>query len=190
MNRQRFNISVDATVLPVSVADVKLYSRIPNDAEDDLVNTWVKAATKMAQDYQSRSYLEQTYILTYDSWPESCLDLPMPPLISVESIKYYDVDNIEATFASSNYYVDLNSEIGRVSLNNGVSWPNVILRPLNGFEVTFKAGYGVAASDVPDTVKNAIYIYCTHMYENREGEPGDVPKEFFDLLRPDKMVVL
>lgn len=183
-----FRLNTAAGVEPVTTAEVKLYARVAHSVEDSIIASWIKAARKEAEDYQHRSYIQQTYIMTYDSFPESCFDFPRPPLISVESIKYYDTDDVETVFASSNYFIDLNSEIGRLSLNYGIAWPTVTLRPINAVIIDFTAGYGVDADAVPDSVKNAIYLYCTYMYENREAE-NKFPREFYDLLRPDKMEV-
>ena len=184
-----YRLETAASVEPVTAAEVKLYARVAHSVEDALINSWIKAARKLAEDYQHRSYVEQVYRMTYDSFPNTCIDFPRPPLISVDSVKYYDTDDTETVFGSSNYFVDLNSEVGRLSLNYGVAWPTVTLRPINAVIIDFTTGYGVDASTVPDSVKNAIYIYCTHMYENRESESGTVPKEFYDLLRPDRMAV-
>ncbi len=184
-----FRLETAASVEPVTAANVKLYARVAHSVEDTLITSWIKAARKLAEDYQHRSYVEQVYRMTYDNFPGTCIEFPRPPLISVDSVKYYDVDDAEAAFASSNYFVDLNSEIGRLALNDGVAWPTVSLRPINALIIDFTAGYGTDADAVPDSVKNAIYIYCTHMYENRESENGTIPKEFYDLLRPDRMVI-
>jgi len=174
---------------PVTAADVKLYARVAHTVEDTLVASWIKAAVKLAEDYQHRAYIEQTWRLAYDSYPGRCIFVPRPNLISVESIKYYDTDDAETTFDSGSYFVDTNSEVGRIVLNDGAVWPSVSLRPVNSVIIEFKAGYGADADAVPDSVKNAIYIYCTHMYENREAENGTIPIEFYDLLRPDRMAV-
>jgi len=183
-----FRLKTPAATEPVTVDEVKLYARVAHSVEDTIIAEWIKAARKMAEEYQFRSYIEQVYTLTYDDYPPRCFDIPMPPLISVDSIKYYDTDNTEYAFDSSNYFVDLTSEVGRVSLNYNTYWPTTILRPVNGVVIEFTAGYGDEAADVPESVKNAIYIYCTHMYENRESESGTIPKEFFDLLKPDRMM--
>lgn len=183
-----FRLKTAAAIEPVTAANVKLYSRVHHAVEDDLIDSWIAAARKLAEDYQHRSYIEQVYQMVYDDYPESCIDFPMAPLISVDSVKYYDVDDTEYTFDSSNYFVDLISEIGRLSLNDGIYWPTTTLRPINGVIIEFTAGYGDEITDVPESVKNAIYLYCTHMYENRESESGSIPKEFYDILRPDRMV--
>jgi len=189
MSVRFYRIETAASVEPVTADEVKLYARVAHSVEDSIIEQWIKAARKLAEDYQHRSYVEQVYRMTYDSFPATPILFPRPPLVSVESVKYYDVDDAETEFSDSNYFVDTNSEVGRLALNDGVSWPTVSLRPINGVIIDFKTGYGDSADAVPDSVKNAIYIYCTHMYENREGESGTIPREFYDLLRPDRMAI-
>jgi len=184
-----YRLNTAASAEPVTAAEVKLNARVAHSVEDTLIASWIKAARKLAEDYQHRSYVQQVYRMAYDSFPDTCIDFPRPPLISVGSVKYYDTDDAETVFSSSNYFVDTNSEVGRLSLNYGITWPTVVLRPINAVIIEFTAGYGADASAVPDSVKNAIYLYCTHMYENRDAESGSVPKEFYDLLRPDRMAV-
>jgi uncharacterized phiE125 gp8 family phage protein len=189
MSVRFYRVETAASVEPVTPAEVKLYARVAHSVEDSLITKWIKAARKLAEDYQHRSYTEQIYRMTYDNFPATPILFPRPPLISVESVKYYDEDDTEAAFSASNYFVDTNSEVGRLVLNAGISWPTVSLRPINGVIIDFKTGYGSDADAVPDSVKNAIYIYCTHMYENRESESGTIPREFYDLLRPDRIAI-
>ncbi len=184
-----YRLNTPAGAEPVTPADVKLYARVAHTVEDALITSWIKAARKLAEDYQHRSFIDQTYRMVYDAFPDTCIDFPRPPLKGVTSVKYYDTEDTEYTFDASNYTVDLISEVGRLSLNYGISWPTITLRPINAVIIDFSAGYGADGSAVPDSVKNAIYIYCTHMYENRESESGTIPTEFYDLLRPDRMAV-
>lgn len=184
-----YRLNDAAATEPVTVAEVKLNARVAHSVEDTLIAQWIKAARKLAEDYQHRSYVTQTYRMTYDNAPPFCFDFPRPPLISVQSVKFFDTDDVETTYPASQYFIDLNSEVGRLALNHGEVWPTTTLRPINAVIIDFTTGYGPTAAAVPDSVKNAIYLYCTYMYENREGEDGTVPKAFFDLLRPDRMAV-
>jgi len=184
-----YRLKTAAGVEPVTTAEVKLHARVAHSVEDTLIAQWIKAARKLAEDYQHRSYVEQVYQMVYDGYPPRCFDFPRPPLVSVDSFKYYDTDDNENDFDSSNYFVDTVSEIGRLSLNDSVYWPTTILRPLNSVIIEFTTGYGDEAADVPDSVKNAIYLYCTFMYENREAETGTIPQAFYDILKPDRMAV-
>lgn len=188
MARGRQKVIIKPASEPVTVDEVKLYTRIPHTVEDSLISIWIEAARKAAEDYQHRTYVTQTWTLFFDRFPGSCFLIPRPPLISIESIKYYDTDNVETEFDSSNYFVDTTSEVGRVSLNFGGQWPAITLRPINGVMVTFVCGYG-AALDVPDDVKEAIMLYCAWRYENRTAEAGELPRNFYDILNPDKLAV-
>lgn len=184
-----FRLKTKAASEPVTTDFVKLHTRVAHSVEDSLIDSWIVAGRKHAEDYQHRAFVQQSWVMTFDEFPPSIIEIPRPPLVSIDSIKYYDDGGNETVVDSSNYFVDLTSEIGRVAFYDSFSWPSITLRPLNGVEVTFTAGYSVDGTSVPDIVKNAICIYCTHMYENRESESGTIPKEFYDLLRPDRMAV-
>ena len=57
---------------------------------------------------------------------------------------------------------------GRVKLKEGCTWPDH--RGFDSFIVTFIAGYGAAATDVPDELKQGMLQLVGHYYEGRQGE--------------------
>ena len=157
-------------VEPISLTEGKLHLRIDSTAEDVLICSLIKAARQYCENYQQRAYITQTLELWLDRFPDiDIIDVPLPPLQSITSIKYYDTANIAHTFASSEYFVDSKSQPGRVSLAYGKFWPTDTLRPTNGVCITFVAGYGSAASAVPATACYAILLLVAHYYENREA---------------------
>lgn len=187
MIERNFKIITAPTSEPVTASDVKLYTRVLGSAEDTLINTWIKEAREIAEGYQHRAYITQTIELTYDCFPDDdIITLPRCPLVSVNSIKYYDSDNNETTYSSDNYQVDTASTPGRIALNYGVLWPSVTLRSMNGVVINYTAGFG-DASAVPSAVKDAIYLYCAYKYENRIAEDGTIPQAFWDILTPDRI---
>jgi uncharacterized phiE125 gp8 family phage protein len=124
--------------------------------------------------------LTQTWRYVADAWPASdTLELRPWPLQSVTSIKYTDENNVQATFASSNYVVDTYSEPGRVRLKSSATWPSTTLAALNGLAVEFVAGYGDTPVDLPQRLRQAVLLLVAHWYENREPVlmTGAVPKE-------------
>lgn len=179
----------EASSEPVTVSDVKLHSGVVGTVDDTLIASWIKSGRKLAEDFQHRAYISQVWEVVEDGFPDLPLTLPRPALISIDSIKYYDTANTEATFDAVNYFVDTSSEIGRLMLGYQKQWPTVILRPINGVLIRFTAGYGADAGAVPDSVKDALYMYCSWRYDNRTGESGSIPKAFFDILYPDRLAV-
>ncbi len=69
--------------------------------------------------------------------------------------------------STSLYIVDASREPGRVCLAAGQVWP-VVQSKVNAVEVTFVAGYGLAA-DMPQDLKSAQLLLLGHLYENREA---------------------
>jgi len=175
-------VATEPAVEPISIDDLKNDIRVDSDltADDALIRGFGLAARKVAELVQGRALITQTLELTLDGWPsKGYFELPRPPLQSVTSIKYYDEDDSEATVSADSYFVDTVSEPGRVVLNSGEVWPSTVLRPVNGIKVTYVAGYGDDAEDVPETTVQAIRLLVGHWYENREAAmtTGSVPKE-------------
>lgn len=183
-------ITVPATE-PVSLTETKSQLRIDSTTEDTYLGTLIAAAREYCEMFQNRAYITQTWELTLDGWPRFPIKLPMPQLVSVTSIEYFDTANVEATWASSNYFVDADSEPGRIGLGYNISLPTTTLRAINAVKIQYVAGYG-AASAVPLRTKQAILMLIGHLYENRETvSPVDlkeIPFAVSSLLWLDRLV--
>lgn len=187
------------SIEPVSLTDAKLHAHIDYSVQDDIIGGWIRSARLMAENYQRRCYISRIVELDFDNFPDMPVLLPLPPMIQLISIKYYDTANVETTLYYNGYNPITTTEDGGVEpttnadfiINTGnnprigfsylKTWPSVVLRPLSAFRVRYAAGYGNEASDVPQNVKDAILLYCTFRNENRAAET-EFPKQFFDLL--------
>lgn len=178
---------------PVDLASAKAQLRVDWVTEDTQISSYILAAREYCEGFQNRAYITQSWDLWLDGWPsEDRFNVPLPPLQSVTSIKYYDTANVETTLPAADYFVDDKSEPGRVVLAYGKTWPSTTLRPANGVVVRFTAGYGLAAA-VPQKVKQAILLLVTLMYEKRlpvvEGKiVGEVPFAVSSLLGLDRLI--
>jgi uncharacterized phiE125 gp8 family phage protein len=152
---------------PIEFEEVKTHLRIDGTDEDDYIQALIIAATKYCENFQRRAYVTQTWELWIDEWPEY-FSIPLPPLVSVTSIDYYNTSDVKATVSSADYFVDTKSEPGRIVLNYSKSWPSTTLRPTNGICVTYICGYGYS-DNVPQNIKQAILLLIGHWFENRES---------------------
>ncbi len=154
---------------PVTSTEAKSHLRVDTTADDTLIGTLITAARQHVEAHLRRALITQTWELVTDAFPVGdVLRLPLPPLVSVTSIKYTDEDGAESTFSSGLYVVDTDSTKGRVVLKNGETWPSVTLAAANGVRVRYVAGYG-EASAVPRPIRQAILLLIGTMYENRES---------------------
>ena len=169
LDPRRIKITTQPTSEPITLDEAKEHLHIVHSNEDVFITGLIMAARIHCENIARRAFVTRSYTAYSDCWPRYVFELPYPPLVSVTSIKYYDDEgSAAATFSSSNYYVDTNSEPGRVALINNADWPDVTLREINGVEIIYVAGYS-DADDVPETYKAAIKLVLADLYENREG---------------------
>jgi len=175
---------------PISTAEAKSHLRVEHADDNTLIDSLVVAARQKVEHDTWRALVTQTWDYFLDAFPvsaDSPIVVPRAPLASVTTVKYTDADgSTVTTLNAANYYVDTASEPGRIQLQDGEVWPADELRPANGVEVRFVAGYG-AAGDVPQALKQLIYLLVGHWYENREASISevsitDVPLAYWALM--------
>lgn len=77
--------------MPVTLAEAKLHCRISHDAEDEYLGLLIGAAHTYCEHYCQRSFGEQTWLGKWWDFPKQ---LPLPPVISIESIQYYSDETL------------------------------------------------------------------------------------------------
>lgn len=168
--------TTEPTVEPVSLTDVKLHLRLAVDktsaeaytAEDDLLNVLIKSARKTVESIIAQSLITQTKTLYLDGWPASNeIKLPYPPLQEVTSVEYKPVNSNEYIVFENHYEVDTISRPGRVVLKYGERWPNTTLSPVNPVKITYKCGFSSTAESVPASIRAAMLLLISDLYENR-----------------------
>lgn len=173
---------------PVTLEEVKGQLRIDLDdtSYDDQLDRLITAAREWCEGYQNRAYITQTYELALDCWPHvRKMKLPRPVLQSIESLKYTDSDGNTVIWPNSNYFADDYSEPGYLVAKT--CWPSVCLAPVNGIIVTYVAGYGNTAENVPVKIKQAIILLVKHWFEFGECDP---PAAVTSLLNLDRVVLV
>lgn len=139
------------------------------DLSDVVVERRIRAATRKLEDLCGRAFGSQTLDWFPDiardfglvrawNWAAAsdwtgALIVPMPPLISVTSVKYFDTAGDEQTFAAENYSVAPGNP-GSIALVSGTSWPTLgaVAHPIT---VRFVAGYASSAWEL-DMAREAI----------------------------------
>jgi len=180
------NLKTPPAEEPLALAQVKSYLRITDGDDDTLISALITAVRQQCEAWVGRALVTQTWSLWLDRFPASpCrnapgegyfqlpvhyfeevtrwLEIPRPPLQSISFLKTYDPANTAALFDASCYFVDTQSTPGRISLNQGCSWPTN-LRAVNAVEIEFIAGYAV---DVPEALKQGMLLSIKHLFVNR-----------------------
>jgi uncharacterized phiE125 gp8 family phage protein len=163
----------EPAVEPVLATDVQTYGRIFETVDTALITLMAKAARKIVERMLNRATINRTIVAYWRTWPRQLL-LPLAPISAITTVKYYDSAEALQTWAATEYDADLNIDPKSIQLSYGKSYPSVYSRP-DAIQVTYVAGYGAAASDVPITLKMAIEAVALDLYEQRglDGKPAE-----------------
>lgn len=164
-------------VEPVSIAEAKAHLRVDSTDEDTLIEGLVAAAVSHldGQGVLGRAMITQSWATWVRNSP-GVVTLPVGPFQSLTSVEYYDSENALQTSDVANYEVRLAGDFVTVQPKSGFAWPGAYSRP-DAIKITYVAGYGDAASDVPQSIRQAILLLVGHWYENREAVTEGAFKE-------------
>lgn len=163
--------------LLVSVSDLKTYLRVDHNNEDALIEALIKSSVAYCENYLNSAFIQRTLQVRYQ-WPISgVIKLPIMPVISISSVKYYDAADEEQTLSIGNYTLDLIS--GNITID---IWPTDV-KDASTWLVEYVAGYSTPA-DVPQNVIIAIYMLVADAYENRSDGVRNMTSASEKLLNP------
>lgn len=189
-------VSAPATE-PITLAEAKAHLRVDDTAEDDLILNLIAAYRSHVDGKDgvlNRALITQTWDLYLDRFPycgSQAIQIPLPPLQSITSVKYYDTDAVLQTMSSGDYFLDSVSEPAQLHPAYNMSWPTALDR-VNSVIVRFVAGYGSAETDVPQAIRQAGLLVLGHWYANRESVSvgnavAEMPQSAKWLLDPFKV---
>ena len=161
-----FVVDTAAAVAILTTAEAKAHLKVDTSADDTLIENLISAATESAQIFTNRFFINTTLNQFGDTWSDLAT-LFKSPVSSVTHVKYYDSDNTQQTLATSVYQKDLEHQPARIGLKPNQSFPSLADR-LNAVECQYVVGYGSAASDVPQGIKQAVLLTIGNWYQNRE----------------------
>jgi len=169
---------------PVSLETAKAFLRVDGTADDALIAVLIAGACEVCEEIARRAFITQTWEMILNDFPRDLrLIVYRPRLQSVTSVKYIDANDVE--YAFTDYVVDARSDPGVIVFN---SLPNASLKESGAVVVRYVAGYGNAASDVPQRIKDAILGLVTYRYENREA--AGIPAYVIEAMMNERTIWL
>lgn len=174
-------LSTAPTIEPITLDEAKLYLRVEHSADDADITRLIKAAREWVERVTWRALISQTWKLRLTRFPCGPIYLPKPPLQSVSSVTYVDADGTSQTWNSSLWISDIYSEPGVLEPAYSQSYP--VTRAIRqAVTITFIAGYGSAATDVPARIREAIVEHVRNSYDNRGVLTPDMLEQLEDSI--------
>lgn len=189
------------SALPVTLDEVKAALRVDFDTDDMVINGYLAAAVEQLDGYGGdicRCLMPQTWQMVMSGFPHRhCewrgrIPLPLPPVMSVDGVTYYDPSGGIQTLSTGAYQLlpGQGLEDAVLILNPGQCWPQTLCAD-NAVTIEFQAGYPLDANvaAIPANIKAAICMIVADLYENRESQserPMTANPAVADLLRKFK----
>lgn len=155
-------VLVTAPTVPIlTAAEARARLGIGSDVSDAVLDAHIKAATQVidgGDGWLGRALLQQVWKLTLDEFPNRYrydrIRIPLPPLISIDSINFIDTAGVEQSL-DPGAYRKLAGEPATIEPVN--CWPRTKCQG-DAVSITFTCGYGTTADKVPEPVRNAVAL--------------------------------
>lgn len=151
--------TVAPTQEPITLDEAKLFMKVIEDDEDDLINVMIVASREYVENYTNRQLMSATFELTNDSI-YSGMALPKNPVQSITKIEYMDLEGNYQIMSEDDYYSYIENEITKLHIE---AMPNY-KQDKRAFKITFVSGY----LTIPSSIKTYMKMQVSTMYENRE----------------------
>jgi uncharacterized phiE125 gp8 family phage protein len=161
------------TTAPLDLDYVRLHVKAVSDVEDELLESWVLAARDYWEEQTGRPIMRAVFEYWLDafpaalgSWP-SVIEMPMPPLVSVDSVSYVSADGTVLGFTDgaspeSNLWqasapAGTYARRGSISPLSGSVWPTPRVET-GAVRIRFTAGYATTTAQVPAIIKATLLL--------------------------------
>ena len=177
----------DPTTLPLALNDLKDHLRIERDEldYDDDLTLLIWTARDFIESDCHVTLINTQYTAIWDDWPSDRLCIPNWPIVTVDSIAYVDTGGDTQTWSSSLYRTSLVQVPATIIPAITEDWPDLEADAIDAVTLTFTAGYGTAATDIPNQIQTMIKLLASHWFKHREavGDSNVPYKKAYDCMR-------
>ena len=162
-----YQVITPASTYPVSLSEAKSHLKVDTTADDTYITSIIKAATQLSEEYTNRFFIDTVIDQTCSDFAQ-LQTLFKSKVSAVAHVKYYDSDNSLQTLSATIYDTQLQYEPSQIQLADDKSFPEITKRN-DAVVARYTVGYGSAASDVPEIIKQAILLTIGNFYQNRNS---------------------
>lgn len=157
----------------IDVSELKEELGITHNESDAMLTRYLERATQYLDGTQGilgRAIGSQRWAKTFPGFSRQ-MDVELGPLISVDSIEYFDIDDVQQTLDLASFRVHGGKYGFYLKAKDGVTLPSTEKRD-DAVTVNFTAGFGTA-DDIPEPIMGAIILMAGHYHHNPTAATTD-----------------
>lgn len=167
---------------PVSLDEVRGWLRLGAATDDAVIAQLIRAATNVCEAFIGQWLIARTVV---EIVPVRAGDVRLSarPVTAVDGVSLIAADGGEAALAPGDY---------RVTISRDGTARLVIAFPGDAAElrVTYRAGMGAGADDIPEAIRQGIVRMIQHLYDARDGGVAAPPAAVAALWQPWRRLTL
>jgi uncharacterized phiE125 gp8 family phage protein len=181
--RHTIRVVTPPTIEPLTISEAKAQLHIAES--DNTYNAELTATVAAAREEWERDTSQALISRTIEHRMPRFADyveLTVRPVVSIESVKYIDIDGNEQTVNANDYYLDGE----RVVFRSRFVRPSLEDRS-EAVKIRYVAGYGTSAASVPQFDKMAIKMSMANRFEDRDMISAGGERKAYELMVAKKM---
>lgn len=183
-----YQVTGPNTELPVTLDMARAHLRNEDlRYDDDYLMGAIRAAGAIVEKQYGLALLTQTvkqYHQAFPCSPDAPLLLRIAPLINVTSIEYVDSAGDTQTWSNTEYAAGHFNQTAFIIPKTNSTWPSGLANIPNAVTITYTAGFGPKASNIPHDIRSALLLAIGALYENREDSPSTLTTAAENILMP------
>lgn len=166
----------NSAVLPVDLAETKLFMKVTGSSEDALITSLLKDAEDWFERFTNVTLLTTQFKTFRDDF-SNFLELRRNPFVSLDSVKFLK-DGVLTTFDLANIVTTRTQPYRVIALKENKVFPQSEDLQPSAVEIEFTAGFGATEAAIPIGIKAILKRLTLFYFENR-GDCGDddIPKQ-------------
>jgi len=155
---------------PVSVAELKAHAAVDGDDQDAMLTALIGTARTVIERRRSLAMITQVWAWSGPAAAgKASLPLPLAPVRSAAavSIRYRTEAGDDIDLPADAFRLVASEVLPR--LVPAGAWPAMARTAPDALTVTFTAGFGATAENVPLPLRQEVLMYATALYDRREA---------------------
>lgn len=153
---------------PITVDEVKDFGRIDGAEYDAQLALIIPGLTSNAEALTGRVFVPRTMELVLDAFPAYEIDLLLPNVTAIASVKYIDEAGTTQTLADTAYSLDGDSTPCWLLPADGTAWPSA-RNVANALRVRYTAGFAT----IPRDIKLWLIAKCLEQINQQKADYAD-----------------
>lgn len=161
----------------VGLSEVQAYARVETGEEEAMLAGLLRVASEMCESFLGMALMQREFREVGAS-DGGQVGLEVRPVRLISSVRKLDSDP-DAPSAPFEAVISADGRAVLSGLQSGVIW-----------DVRGVAGLAAEPNEVPEPIRQGILRLCVHLFANRDGPAGDLPRAVTALWRPYRLMGL